>query len=44
MSLNHFQFVTVILADELKDDRQDPDRFPSLYIGFFVLLHGSQSR
>lgn len=44
MSLNHFQFVTIILADELKDDRQDPDRFPSLYIGFFVLLHGSQSR
>lgn len=44
MSLNHFQFVTIIVVDKLNDDRQDPDRFPSLDIGFLVLLHGSQAR
>ena len=43
MSLNHFQFVTIIVVDKLNDDRQDPDRFPSLDIGFLVLLHGSQA-
>lgn len=43
MSPNHFHFVTIICVDKLKDDHQDPDRFPSLYIGFFVLLHSEQA-